>query len=99
MSIVKGLGIAEVPFQLSSLKLGLRTRVSYRILSLGGKQDGSRMIAVCESMLTCAYACACVATRGSGGILNLDPFRLLLTQSGTNFLNNILMIHTYVSNM
>ena len=39
---------------------------------------------------------------GSGGIplgkiLNLDPLRLLLTQSGTNFPNNILTTHTCTS--
>ena len=52
---------------------------------LGGKQDGSRLIV------------ACMATRGVWGAypppqpgknLNLDPLRLLLTQSGTNFPNN-----------
>ena len=39
---------------------------------------------------------------GSGGIplgkiLNLDPLRLLLMQSGTNFPNNILTTHTCTS--
>ena len=54
------------------------------------KQDGSRMIVVCESTLTHAY----VPTRGSGvwgpprKILNLDPFRLLLTKSGTRLMFN-----------
>ena len=75
-------------------------RVSYRILSWGEEnvQDGSRMIVVCESVLT--HAQACVPTRGFWGmlplpkkILNLDPIRL---QSGTNFPNNILVAHTYV---
>ena len=54
------------------------------------KQDGSRMIVVCESTLTHAY----VPTRGSGvwgpprKILNLDPFRFLLTKSGTRLMFN-----------
>ena len=55
-------------------------RVSYRILSWGGKQDGSRMI-VARWLLG-----------GSGDIFpspqeNLDPLGLLLTQSWTNFPN------------
>ena len=39
-------------------------RVSYRILSWGGggEQDGSRIIAACESMFT--HAKVCVPTRG-----------------------------------
>ena len=51
------------------------------------------MIVACE-MRVCLLG-------GSGGMpprksLNLDPLRLLLTQSGTKFPNNILMTHTYV---
>ena len=79
-STVKGLGVAEVPFQLSSLKLGLRTRVSYRSLSVGGKQDGSRMIVVCESMLTCAYACVCVVTKGVWGHVPQENFEFRSSQ-------------------
>ena len=72
------------------------TRVSYRILSWGGgggKQDGNRMIVACESTLTHAYVCMPI----SGGlgacpppprkILDVDPLRLLLMQSGRNFPN------------
>ena len=56
------------------------------ILRWGGEQDGSRMIVACET-------CVCLLG-GSGGmapmkILNLCPLRLLLTQSGTKFPNNI----------
>ena len=56
------------------------------------------MIVACESIRTHKRA---YLLGGSGGmlpqeILNLDPLRLLLTQSGTNFPNNILMTHTYV---
>ena len=52
----------------------------------GGEQDGSRMIVACET-------CVCLLG-GSGGmapmkILNLCPLRLLLTQSGKKFPNNI----------
>ena len=58
---------------------------------MGWEQDGSRMIVACE---THAYILG-----GSGGIPpnqeNLNPLRLLLTQSGTKFPNNILMTHTY----
>ena len=36
---------------------GTVNRVSYRILSWGGKQGSSRMIIVCESTLTHAYGC------------------------------------------
>ena len=72
----------------SALAKGVR--VSCRILSWGGKQDGSRMIVACE---TCAYLLG-----GSGGMPpqeNLHPLRLLLMQSGTKF-PNILMTHAYV---
>ena len=72
----------------------LLCRVSYRIFELGRKQDGSRMIVVCESV------CDCLLGRSRGmppppprKILNLDPLR---SKSGTNFPNNILMTHTYV---
>ena len=43
-----------------------------------------------------------VSVHGPGGMplppenLNLDPLRLVLTQSGTNFPNSILMTHTYL---
>ena len=55
----------------------------------GGKHGGSRMIVVCESTSTHTYAC--VPTRGLWGACshrNLDPLRLLLTQSGTRLLFN-----------
>ena len=48
----------------------------------GGEQDGSRMIIG--------------APPSPRRISNLDPLRLLLTQSGTNFPNNIFMTYTYV---
>ena len=58
----------------------------------GGEHDGSRMIVACEKY---------VPTRGLWGhapprkILNLDPLRLLLMQSGTRLLfNNCGKIYT-----
>ena len=68
-----------------------------RILSCGGETQWQL---VCESTLM--YACMCMLTRGVWGhappqeMLKLDPLRLLLTQSGTNFPKIILMTHTYV---
>ena len=58
----------------------------------GGEQDGSRMIVACKSTLI--YTCKCVCLLGGSGacsprkILNLDPLRLLVTQSGTRLLCN-----------
>ena len=59
----------------------------------GGEHGGSRMIVVREAHSR-TYKCVCLLG-GSGGmlpprkILNLDPLRLLLTQSGTRLLFNI----------
>ena len=59
----------------------------------GGEQDGSRMIVVCEMRVCLLGGLGACSPRK---ILNLHPLRLLLTQSGTKFPNNILMTHTYV---
>ena len=53
------------------------SRVSYRILSWGGKEDGSRMIVACESIHTrkCVYLLG-----GSGGMLPQENFEFRSSQ-------------------
>ena len=53
----------------------------------GGEHGGSRVVVAHESMLTHVQACVGLAACSPRKILNLDPFRLLLTQSGTRLFN------------
>ena len=63
----------------------------------GGEQDDSRIILACK-MHVCLLGGSTGIPPPPRKISNLKPLRLLLTQSGTKFPNNILMTHMF-SNM